>query len=58
MNPQKQARISLHQRRLAKDLTVTALAKRIRHSREAVSRAINRGQNPHVLKKVKEVLGE
>jgi len=57
MMTQKQARILLHQRRLALGLSMTALARRVKRPRESVSRAVNHGVNPRVLASVKEVLG-
>jgi DNA-binding phage protein len=57
MTPQKQARIFLHQRRLALELSMTELARKVERPRESVSRAVNHGRNPKVLAKVKEVLG-
>jgi predicted transcriptional regulator len=57
MESQKQARILLHQRRLAAGLSMTALAQKVKRSRESVSRAVNHGLNRNVLAKVKEVLG-
>ncbi len=39
------------------DLSFYGLAERTGYSREAISRAVNHGQHPRVLRKVKEVLG-
>lgn len=56
MRPSKQAPILLKKRMLDKQVTVTALAKKVGHARSTVSRAINHGQNAGVLLKVKEAL--
>lgn len=57
MTRQKQARILMHSRRIALELSMKDLAAKAGHSREAVSRALNHGHNPGVLRRVKEVLG-
>ena len=57
MTQKEQARILLHQRRIAERLTMKQLAKRVGAARESVSRAVNQGHNPRVLRRVKEVLG-
>lgn len=57
MRTPNQARIRLHKRRLDLGHTMISLAKAVGHPRESVSRAVNQGQHPRVLRKVKEVLG-
>lgn len=57
MRTKDQARIRLHQKRLALGFTMKSLAEEAQHPRESVSRAVNQGMHPKVLKRVKEVLG-
>jgi predicted transcriptional regulator len=57
MNHRKQARISLHVRRIELEMSMTELARKVGRRRESVSRAVNQGKNRLVLEKVKEVLG-
>ena len=56
MRSKKQDPIHLKVRMLQKQMSVTALARRVGHARTTVSRAINHGHNSGVLSKVKEVL--
>jgi hypothetical protein len=51
-----QARIRLHQRRIALGLTVTGIAKTVGHDTAVVSKAINHGCYPRVIAKIQEVL--
>ncbi len=52
-----QAKKRLHKARIDLGLSMTELARRADHPRESVSRAVNKGMHPRVLKKVEEVLG-
>jgi len=56
MPPRNQVRIRLKKRLAEHELSVTALARRIGHDISVVSKAINHGQYPRVLEKVKVVL--
>lgn len=52
----KQARIRLHQLRIARGLKVAQLASFVGHDISVVSKAINHGRYPRVLTKIKEAL--
>lgn len=60
MNPRKQAgnplRRRLLKRMIDRDLTFTALAQEVNRPRESVSKAVNHGTFPHVLRQVREAL--
>ena len=53
----KQARIQIRTQLAARDLRITDLAKRLGHDVAVISKAINHGRYPRVLRKIKEVLG-
>jgi len=57
MPSKNQARISLRVKMAAADLSVKALAAKVGHPRETVSKAINHGRFPRVRAKIVEVLG-
>ena len=57
MPSKNQARISLRVKMAAADLSVKALAAKVGHPRETVSKAINHGRCPRVRAKIVEVLG-
>lgn len=52
----KQARIKIRVRMIQQGLTFTALAEIVGHPRPTVSKAVNHGRFPRVLKKVQEAL--
>ena len=57
MSPRiNQARIRLHQKRIARGMKVKDLAVMIGHDIATVSKAINHGRYPRVLGKIREVL--
>lgn len=53
----KQAGKNLKKRLIDQEISITDLAKSMQRPRASVSRAINQGKHPLLLKKVKEALG-
>lgn len=58
MHPKNQARISLRVKMTKKDITFRQLATQVGHPRSTVSKAVNHGRFPRVLKKIKDALDE
>jgi DNA invertase Pin-like site-specific DNA recombinase len=58
MRTRNQAQIRRLKKMIDQGYTFTALAKRVGHPRSTVSKAVNHGRFPNVLRKVEEALSE
>lgn len=56
MVPRNQAQIRRRKKMIERGLNFTALAEQVGHPRSTVSKAVNHGRYPRVLKKIEEVL--
>jgi hypothetical protein len=57
MPKRNQARKEILKRMIDLEMPMGELARKVKHPRESVSRAVNQGQHPKILTKVREVLG-